>query len=161
MGRRAKLTFKSGDTEVRYEADREAVEAQLGQILDRLLQDAPAGVQVGLTDARAEAAGHPSRAAPPDASPAPEEPAALSDARQLARLYRIGKGGRLRLRKLPGRTADTLLLVLYGMLKLQDRSSVHAPGMTSAAELGGRPVELISTPKADAVVRAARARFIR
>ncbi len=39
----ATLTLKLGDREVRYEAEREAVEAQLEQIVGLLLKEAPAG----------------------------------------------------------------------------------------------------------------------
>ena len=56
--KRATLTLRFGDQEVRYEAEREAVEAQLEQVLGRLLRDAPADVQVGLTDVTGAEAGH-------------------------------------------------------------------------------------------------------
>ncbi len=59
----------------------------------------------------------------------------------LKRLCAVTKGGRLRLRKLPKHTADALLLVLYGMRKLQDRSWVHTPGMTAAARASGARFE--------------------
>ncbi len=128
---------KAGDKEVRYEADREAVEAQLEQIVGLIFREEPADVQVGLTGEPPEALA-PSPTAPAKATePAAAVPVAVSEARKLERLYAVGKGRRLRLRKLPERTADTLVLVLYGMLKLQDRSWVHAPGMTSAARASG------------------------
>ncbi len=129
---RATLILKAGGKEVRYEAEREAVEAQLEQIVGRLFPEQPADVQVGL-GGRPEVS-EPSAAA---AKPAAAVPEAVSEARKLERLYAVGKGGRLRLRKLPERTADTLVLVLYGMLKLQDRRWVHSPGMTSAARASG------------------------
>ena len=129
--RRATLTLKLGDREVRYEAEREAVEAQLEHMVGRLLGDAPAGVELGL-------AGVDSAGAEEAAGPSPR-PVALevSETELLKRLYTVAKGGRLRLRKLPKRTADALLLVLYGMRELQDRSWVHAPGMTAAARASG------------------------
>ncbi len=55
--KRATLTLKLGDKEVRYEAEREAVEAQLEHVLGRLLRDAPADVQVGLTGVAGAAQG--------------------------------------------------------------------------------------------------------
>ncbi len=136
--KRATLTLRFGDNEVLYEAEREAVEAQLEHVLDRLLPGAGTEVRVGLDGAKPrvmEASGA-SPAAPvaPDAEAVPEP-------ERLARLYAVGKGGRLRLRKLPKRTADALLLVLYGMRKLQDRTWVHAPGMTSAARASGARFE--------------------
>lgn len=135
--KRATLILKAGDKEVRYEAEREAVEAQLEQIVGLIFREEPADVRVGLAGVQPEAP------APPPAAPAAATesaaavPQAVSEDRKLKRLYAVGKGGRLRLRKLPERTADTLLLVLYGMLKLQDRSWVHAPGMTAAARASG------------------------
>ncbi len=135
--KRATLILKAGDKEVRYEAEREAVEAQLEQIVSRFFSADPAGVRVELTSERPEGS-EPSPAASPAATKeAFAVPVAVSEARKLARLYTEGKGGRLRLRKLPERTADTLLLVLYGMLKLQDRRWVYSPGMTSAARASG------------------------
>ncbi len=125
---KATLILKLGDNEIRYEAAREAVEAQLENVLGRLLQEAP--------NAGAAIAGEPPQTAePPPASPAASPEAA--EAQRLKQLYVIAKGGRLRLRKLPGRTAEALLLVLYGMRKLQGRNWVHAPGMTSAARASG------------------------
>lgn len=126
---KATLTLKLGDHEVRYEAEREAVEAQLQHVLGQLLRHAPADVQVGLTGASG------AETAAPAAPPPPAE------AGQLKQLFRVGTGKRLRLRKLPGRTADALLLVLYGMLKLQNRKWVYAPGMTGAARASGVRVD--------------------
>ena len=128
-GRRATLTLKLGDKEVRYEADREAVEAQLAHVLGRLLDGPTADVEVALAEPPSEA--------PAVASSEPAATPAPSEDRLLARLYRVDDEGRLRLRKLPGRTADALLLVLYGMLRLQDRRWVPAPGMTAAARASG------------------------
>lgn len=135
---RATLTLKLGGNEIRYEAEREAVEAKLDHVLDRLLGDvgahgcAPAAgdVQVGLTDVR-PASGAPGSSALPPVAPE------VIETRQLEQLFKIAKGGRLRLLKLPARTADVLLLVLYGMRKLQGHNWVHAPGMTSAARASG------------------------
>ena len=136
--KRATLTLRFGDNEVLYEAEREAVEAQLEHVLDRLLPAAGTKVRVGLDGAK------PRVVQTSGASPAaPVAPAAdvVPEAERLARLYTVGKGGRLRLRKLPKRTADALLLVLYGMRRLQDRTWVHAPGMTSAARASGAHFE--------------------
>ncbi len=144
--KRATLTLKLGDREVRYEADREAVEAKLDHVLDRLLRDAPAGVQVGFTPPQPQATVHPppgprQAGAPPAAAPTTDKPDALPEARRLAQLYRLDDKKRLRLRKLPGRTADTLLLVLYGLRKLQGKTSVHAPGMNNAARASGARID--------------------
>ena len=139
--KRATLTLKFGDQEVRYEAEREAVEAQLKHILDRFLPDAAAEVQVGLTDARPKSAQHRPAAVPAAEKPPTAAPEAVSEAQRLAQLYAVTDGGSLRLRKLPGRVADALLLVLYGMWKLQDRAWVHAPGMTNAARASGARFE--------------------
>ncbi|MEM7354021.1 MAG: hypothetical protein AAF657_24680 [Acidobacteriota bacterium] len=166
--KRAILTFKSGDTEVRYEAEREAVEAQLEHIVDRVLRDAPAGVEVGITPPP-QVAGAPGLGSPPDgaakttrsaaADPDPAEPATaepgtaepaavyptvpsgVSEAERLQQLYRVDDKGRLRLRKRPGRAADTLLLALYGLLAVQNREWVHAPGMTGVARASGASFE--------------------
>ena len=134
---RAALTLRLGDKEICYEAEREAVEAQLERILGRLLSGAPGDVAVGLSGTEPAAADAPpaTAAAAADAPPA-VSPAEL-EAKRLERVYTVARGGRLRLRKLPERTADALLLVLYGMRKLQDRKWVHAPGMTSAARASG------------------------
>ncbi len=133
---RATLIIKLGDSEIRYEAERQAVEAQLEQLVAPLLRNAlpsPLSAEIQAADSPATT--------PPDAPPAtvlppvapqPDAPAP-TEAELLKRLYEISGGGRLRLRKLPDRAADALLLVLYGMRKLQDRTWVYAPGMTGAA----------------------------
>ena len=128
--KKATLTLKLGDHEIRYEAEREAVEAQLEHVLGRLLRDAPAGVQAGVKTETPEPV-DPTPSAPATASPE------VTEALRLKKLYRITDDGHLRLRKLPVHNADTLLLVLYGMRKLQDRNWVHAPGMTGAARASG------------------------
>lgn len=131
-------TLKLGDHEVRYEAEREAVEAQLELLVGRLLENATSDFQVGITGRSPQA---PTPSPPATAPGLPATPEAVPEARRLKQLYTLGKDGRLQLRKLPGRTADTLLLVLYGLLKLQSRKSVHAPGMTSAARASGARFE--------------------
>ncbi len=134
---RATLILRAGDKEVRYEAEREAVEAQLHQIVGRLFSEESAGVQVGLAESGSDAPEESPAAAEKAPAPAADVPEPVSEAQKLKRLYVVEKGGRLRLRKLPKRTADTLLLVLYGKLKLQNLSWVHSPGMTSAARASG------------------------
>ncbi len=137
VDQRATLILRAGDKEVRYEAEREAVEAQLQQIVGRLFSEEPAGVQVGLAEAGSDVPEESPVAAKKAPAPAADMPEPVSEAEKLKRLYLVEKGGRLRLRKLPERTADTLLLVLYGKLKLQNLSWVHSPGMTSAARASG------------------------
>ncbi len=66
--KRATLTLKAGDREVRYEAEREAVEAQLEQIVGLLFQETPADVRVELSGVGPDASEH-SRAAPATAKP--------------------------------------------------------------------------------------------
>ncbi len=125
---KATLILKLGDNEICYEAAREAVEAQLENVLGRLLQEAP---EVSASIAEDP----PQIAEPPTTSPA--MPPEAEETQRLKQLYVITQDGHLRLRKRPERTADVLLLVLYGMRKLQGRKWVHAPGMASAARASG------------------------
>ncbi len=129
---RATLIIKLGDSEIRYEAEREAVEAQLEQLVAPLLRSA---LQSPLS-AEIQAAYSPATTPPPAPAPLPAAPEP-PEAQLLKQLYEVSGGGRLRLRKLPDRAADALLLVLYGMRKLQDRTWVYAPGMTAAARASG------------------------
>ena len=78
---RATLTLKLGGNEIRYEAERGAVEAKLDHVLDRLLQAAGDPVQVGI-------AGTPSvSATPPPATPS--APPEAVEAWQLEQVFAI------------------------------------------------------------------------
>ena len=69
---RATLTLKSGDKEVRYEAERQAVEAQLERIVDQILGGGPADARMADAGSRPEAETDAPAAGekePPDALP--------------------------------------------------------------------------------------------
>ncbi len=153
--RKAKLTIKVGDRSVEFEAGVERVEAELHRLASELLSsggsregDEPAVLSVTAprrpapVEERSRRTGDfPEKVVPASPSVAELLRHAKLDRREVARLYAAGESGVIRLRVLPetGRDsrADTLLLVLYGMLALRGRAPSTAPALLKSARASG------------------------
>ncbi len=152
--RTAKLTLKVGDTEVRYEAGVDRVEAELRRLAGELLGSGGAGEPAvlsvtapGAPDEKTKAPGkEPTAAFPEKVVPASSSAGELMrharlERREVAGLYAPGDSGAIRLRVLPetGRDsrADALLLLLYGTLVLRGQAPSTAPALLKSARQSG------------------------
>lgn len=141
---RAVVTFKIGGDKVRYEASREAVEAQLEKVLNRLLERGATmghvSVAIDGPSAVEESAAAPTSAAVP--APSSEAKPPLSEAKLIEKLYDTNTDGQLVMSRVPQAPADVLLLVLYGISKVvQDSPWVSAPLLVKTAREAGAQFE--------------------
>ncbi len=154
--RKAKLTLKVGDKEVRFEAGVDRVEAELHRLAAELLGsggrgDAKEPAVLSVTAERSPAparAGKPppvKKVVPVSAGAAELMQHATLDRQEVAKLYFETDSGALALRVLPqtgpDTKADALLLVLYGLLVLKGRAPSTAPALLKGARASGLPLK--------------------